>query len=99
MEAEAGRGDIQYLSENPTRKATHNCYKRKYPLLCQSSDLAFIGHTEPRSCSLTPPWWDGEENQKEKAKFMGLDKNSSTEQQREKKITTIILIKRTNSMQ
>jgi len=47
---------------------------------------------------LHPPWWDGEKNQKEKAKLMGCDKNSSTEWQREKKIT-IILVKRIYSMQ
>jgi len=28
---------------------------------------------------LSPLWWDGEENQKEKAKLMGCDKNSLTE--------------------
>jgi len=42
---------------------------------------------------LPPPWWDGEENQGDKAKLAGCDKNSLTEQQREKKITVIILIK------
>jgi len=39
------------------------------------------------------PRWDGEENQKEKAKLVGWDKNSLTEWQREKK-KTIILMKR-----
>jgi len=39
-----------------------------------------------------------EENQKEKAKLVGCDKNSLTEWPREKKIT-IILIKRIHSMQ
>jgi len=35
---------------------------------------------------LPPPRWDGEENQKEnRQKLMGLDENSSTEWQREKK--------------
>jgi len=47
---------------------------------------------------LLPPRKDGEENQKEKAKLIGWDKNSSTEWQREKKITTIILIKRIYSI-
>jgi len=36
---------------------------------------------------LSPPWRDGEENQKEKAKLIGCCKNSLTEWQREKKIT------------
>jgi len=36
---------------------------------------------------LPPPQWDGEENQKEKAKLVGWDENSLTECQREKKIT------------
>jgi len=40
-----------------------------------------------------------EENQKENAKPVGCDKNSLTEQQRQKKITTIILIKGIYSMQ
>jgi len=47
--------------------------------------------------SLLPPpplQWDGEENWKAEAKLVGWDKNSLTEQQREKKIITIILIKR-----
>jgi len=43
--------------------------------------------------------WDGEQNQKQKAKLMGWDKNSLTEWEREKRITTIILIKRICSMQ
>ena len=42
----------------------------------------------------SPPWWDGEKNKKK-----GWGKNGLTEQQREKKMTTIILIKRTYSMQ
>jgi len=42
------------------------------------------------------PWWDGEENQKKKAKLVGQDKKSLTEQQRKRKITTIMLIKRTS---
>jgi len=41
------------------------------------------------------PLWDWEENRKEKAKLVGWDKNTLTEQQMEKKITTRILIKRT----
>jgi len=40
------------------------------------------------------PQGDGKENRKKKAKLAGWDKDSSTEQQSEKKITTIILIKR-----
>jgi len=49
--------------------------------------------------SLLPlPWCDEEENLKEKAKLMGCDKNSVTEQQMEKKITTITLLKRIHSM-
>jgi len=47
---------------------------------------------------LHPPQWDGEKNQKEKAKLVGWDKNSLTESQREKKTTTIMLIKRIYSM-
>jgi len=41
--------------------------------------------------SSSPSQQGGEENQKEKAKLMGLDGNSSKEQQREKKITTILI--------
>jgi len=33
---------------------------------------------------LPPPQWEGEENQKEKAKLVGCDINSLTEQHREK---------------
>jgi len=40
-----------------------------------------------------PPQWDGEENQNEKAKLVGCGKNSLAEEQREKKVTTIILTK------
>jgi len=50
--------------------------------------------------SLLPtPWWDGDENQNEKAKLLGCNKNSLSERQREKKITTIILTERIYSMQ
>jgi len=59
--------------------------------------LAIKNHTAALSLFL-PPRWDGEENQKEKTKLIGCDKNSFTEWQREKKITTI-LIKRIYSMQ
>jgi len=52
-----------------------------------------LSHSSPS------PRWDREENQKEKAKLMGCNKNSLTEQQMEKKITTIILIKIIYSMQ
>ena len=50
--------------------------------------------------SLLPsPWWDGEENQKEKGKKLaGWDENSLTEWQREKK-TSVILIKSIYNMQ
>jgi len=48
---------------------------------------------------LPPPCWDREENQNEKAKVVGWDKNSLTHWQREMKITTIILIKRIYNMQ
>jgi len=37
---------------------------------------------------------DGEEHQQEEAKLVDWDKNSLTEQQREKKITRVLLIKR-----
>jgi len=37
--------------------------------------------------------WDGEQNQRKKAKLMGRDKDSLTEQQRKKIVTTIIFIK------
>jgi len=40
------------------------------------------------------PWCDGEENWKKKVKLVGWDKNHLTEQQREKKIIAIILIKK-----
>ena len=57
---------------------------------CHASAPA--GNKEPHSCSPAPsPRWDGEERN---AKLMGWDKDSLTEQQREKKITTVILIKR-----
>jgi len=45
------------------------------------------------------PWWDGEDNQKEKAKLRGCVKNSLTGQQSEKKVTMIVLIKRIYGMQ
>jgi len=63
--------------------------------------LDSFGNKEPHSCALTPfpHQWDREENQKEKAKLMGCDKNSLTEWQREKKITTITQMKRIYSMQ
>jgi len=62
--------------------------------------LASVGNKEPHSYSLAPPLsqWDGEKNQKEKAKLMGCDKNSLPGQQREKKITTTVLIKKIYSM-
>jgi len=34
----------------------------------------------------SPCWWDGEDNQKQKAKLVAWDKNSLTERQKEKKI-------------
>jgi len=48
---------------------------------------------------LPSPQWNGEGNQKEKAKLIDCDKNNLAEQQREKKIIAIILIKRIYSMQ
>jgi len=54
-------------------------------------DLVPASSKEPCNHSLTPPpLWDEEENQTKKAKLMGWDKDSSTEQQRQKKITTLI---------
>ena len=38
--------------------------------------LVSVGNKEPCSCRLTPPRWHEEENQQEKAKLMGCDKNS-----------------------
>jgi len=52
-----------------------------------------LSHSSPH------PRWHGEENQKEKAKLVGCDRSSLTKSQREKKITTRILIKRIYSMQ
>jgi len=49
------------------------------PICC---DLASVGKKEPLSLLLS--WWDGKENQKEKAKLLGWDKNSLTELHREK---------------
>jgi len=49
------------------------------------------------SCGLSiiaSPRWGGEENGKKKAKLMGRDKDSLTEQQRKWTVTTIILIRR-----
>jgi len=62
--------------------------------LCFRCGLAPAGNKEPCGCSLTPPppQWDGEENQKEKAKLVCWDKNSLTEWQREKKITIMLYI-------
>jgi len=40
------------------------------------------------------PHWGGEENGKKKAKLVGWDKGSLTEQQRKRTVTTIILIRR-----
>jgi len=55
--------------------------------------LAPAGYEEPRGCSLTPgPWWDREENWKKMAKHVGWDKESLTEQQRNREVTTIIPI-------
>jgi len=45
-----------------------------------------------------PSQCHGKENQKELVKLVGWDKYSLTEQQREKKITIVILIKRICSM-
>jgi len=39
------------------------------------------------------PLWDGKENWKKKAKLVGWDKDSLTEHQRKRTITTIILTK------
>jgi len=56
--------------------------------------------TQLLSHSFPPPWWDGEENPTEKRqKLMGRDENSLTKWQREKKIITVILIKRIYRMQ
>jgi len=44
--------------------------------------------------SLSPlPCWGGEENQKKKAKLVGQDKDSLTEQQKKQTVTNIILIR------
>jgi len=49
---------------------------------------------EAHSHSHTPPlWWVGEENPKKKAKLVGWDKDSLTQQQRKQTITTVVLIK------
>jgi len=40
------------------------------------------------------PCWGGEQNGKKKAKLVGGDKGSLTEQQRKQTLTTIILIRR-----
>jgi len=60
---------------------------------CQG--LVSASKKEPHGRFLSPPpsQWEGEENRKEKAKLVGWDKNSLTEWQREKKITTTIPIK------
>jgi len=41
------------------------------------------------------PHWDGEENGKKKAKLMGRDKGSLTEQHTKQTVTTTILIRKT----
>jgi len=41
--------------------------------------------------SLLPYQWDGEENQKKNMKLVGWDEDSLTEQQRKRKITTILI--------
>jgi len=57
------------------------------------SGLVPASSNEPYGCSLTPtPWWDGEENQKEKAKLVDWDKNSLIDSKRKKKITRRILM-------
>jgi len=63
--------------------------------------LASAVNKEPCGCCITPPSspGDGEQIQKQKAKLVGCDKNNFTEQQREKKIKIIILIRRIYSMQ
>ena len=38
----------------------------------------------------SPPWWDGEKNQKKKVKLTGWDKDSLIGQQRKRKIVTLI---------
>jgi len=51
--------------------------------------LAPASNKKPGGRSIAPPpWWHGEENGKKKAKPMGRDKDSLTEEQR-KQITTI----------
>jgi len=60
--------------------------------------LATKNHTVAFSL-LPTTQWDGEKNQNEKAKLVGWDKNSLTEWRREKKITTVRVIKRIYNMQ
>jgi len=43
--------------------------------------------------ALPPPQWNGEKNQKQKAKLVAWDKDHLKEQQRKRRITTITLIK------
>lgn len=43
--------------------------------------------------SLLPPRWDGEENGKKEVKLVGWDNDSLIEEQRKRKIITIILVK------
>jgi len=70
-------------------------YWKFFQLVPCCAGLAPASNKEPHGRSLAPSsWWDGEENGKKKAKLMGWDKDSLTEQQRQRKIITIILIKR-----
>jgi len=51
--------------------------------------------TKDHVAALSPlPCWVGEENGMKKAKLVGQDKDSLTEQQRKRTVTTIILIGR-----
>jgi len=60
--------------------------------ICIIDGLASAGNKEPHGRPPpTPSWWDEQENQKEKAKLVCWDKNSLTEQQREKKITMTLI--------
>jgi len=60
--------------------------------------LAPANNKEPCSCSPTPPALVGWGELEEKTKLMGWDEDSLTEQQRKRKITTVILQKKIHRM-
>jgi len=78
---------LTYKFQNKAKKVAG----RKHRMLWFS--LSWQQRTTQSLSLLTSSHQNGEKNQKENAKLVGWDKNSLREWQREKKITTIILVK------